>query len=114
MSEADTKYNIRVYQGATYSQTFQFLDGNGNPLDLTNYTPNAELRVAYTDTTASAAFTSSVIAPPTSGSIALSLHPSSSACLTQRAYVYDLTLTFASTVIRPLEGKVVVSPSVTR
>lgn len=36
-------YNITIQQGATFNQSFQFKDGNGDPLDMTDYIIMAEV-----------------------------------------------------------------------
>lgn len=36
-------YDITIQQGATFSQSFQFKDANGDPLDMTGYSITAEV-----------------------------------------------------------------------
>jgi hypothetical protein len=108
------KYNLSIDAGTTYAQQFRVTSGTGDPLDLTGYTLSSELRVAYSDATASAVFDASILSPATSGSFQLELSPSSSLALSEKCYVYDVTLTTGSAVIRPIEGKAVIHPAVTR
>jgi hypothetical protein len=89
------------------------LDAFGNPLDLTGYSVASDLKVAYADTASAASFVATIVDPPTSGSITLGLSPDATALL-QGAYFYDVRLTIGSDVIRPIEGKAVISPEVTQ
>lgn len=36
-------YDITIQQGATFNQSFQFKDANGDPLNMTGYTITAEV-----------------------------------------------------------------------
>ena len=106
------KYNLAFEQGATFTRVFQLLDGFGVPLDLTGYTIDAHIRIAYNDPTASAQFTTVKLADP--GTFSLNLPSTTTATLGSVAYLYDVRLTSGSTVIYPMEGKVTVSRQVTK
>jgi hypothetical protein len=84
------KYNLNdqdaIDAGATYVKQITLLGQNG-PFDLTGYSVASQLKVGYTDVTASADFTCSVASPPTSGTFQLELHASSSAQLTGKCYL---------------------------
>ena len=41
------KYNICIDANATWIRQFTWLDAFNNPIDLTNYTVNSQIRVIY-------------------------------------------------------------------
>lgn len=109
------KYNLAAHRGESFQRQWQFLDAEGQPLDFTNCTVSSALRYAYTDVSASAAFTVTVSNPPTSGTILQALDAPGTLALVSSSYFYDIRLTFNDgTVSYPIEGKFVVSPSATR
>lgn len=108
------KYNLSLQTAETFTQQFKILAGNGASFDLTQYTASSYIKADYASTTASAVFTCSITSP-TEGLLDIGLHASSSALLTGSCYYYDIRLTKNDgTVLYPLEGKVVVSNSVTK
>lgn len=114
-SDMAEKYNLSIDQGSTFLQTFSIVhQTTGNPFDFTGYTIASHIRALPTDTLPAAIFTASIDSPPTSGSFTLQLSPSGSMALTGSCYVYDVELTSGPTVTRMVEGKVTISPEVTR
>ena len=63
-----TKANISIDQGTTFTTEILLTDDNGDPLDLSAYTANAQIRKTYTSLT-SVPFSTNLI----SGQITLSL-----------------------------------------
>ena len=105
--------NLVIDQGASYSTVIELEDDNGNPLILTGYTGNSEIRHHYSSTNASASFTVNVIA--NTGQVTLGLTANATANLYGPArYVYDVFLTDPDGIVtRVVEGQITVTPSVT-
>jgi hypothetical protein len=106
-----TKANISIDQGTDFRTTIDLTDEAGNDLDLTVYTPSAQLRRWYSSTTA-VDFGAQI----NNGEIVLTMNSVTTANLTQSRYVYDVILTnnSSNTVTRVVEGIVTVNPRVTR
>ena len=107
------KYNLALNRGETLQKSLLYSDATGIPVDLTSWTVESQIRANYTDTTASAAFTCSV-PTPNSGEILIELPASGSLPLTGSCYLYDVRIRSGSFTRYILEGKLHVSPSVTR
>jgi hypothetical protein len=107
------KANIVIDQGATFNTELNLTDNNGNPLDLTGYTAEGQIRKWYTSSNATS-FTVS-IPSPTTGTIYLSLTANQTGNLWYGRYVYDIiTVDSANTVTRVVEGIATVTPEVTQ
>lgn len=108
------RYNLTIQAGESFTKEFKLLEYNNNPFNLTNYSIASYIKATATDTTPVTQFTGSSPSP-TEGIISLTLPPSASALLTGSCYYYDIRITSGSnTVLYPLEGKVLVSPSITK
>lgn len=107
------KYNLALNRGETFVAEFQYRDSTGTPVNLDGYTIDSQLRLNYTDVSASAEF-SVTKTEPENGKFTLTLFPTASLSLTGSCYLYDVRLTSGSLVTYLIEGKVNVSPSVTR
>lgn len=107
------KYNLSIDRYGSFTQPFQYLTSDGSPFNLNGYSIRSMIRPDYLSPSASAEFTCSIIAA-TSGSFTLNLHPSSSAALTGSCYYYDVRMSSGSAVLYAIEGKVTVSPAITR
>ena len=102
------KANITMDQGTTFSTQITLTDANNNPLNLTGYTGESQMRKWYTSNTA----TNFNIALA-NGVIILSMDANTTASITDGRYVYDVKLTDASgNVTRIVEGQVTVTPEV--
>ena len=90
------------------------------PQNLTNYSAAAKLKRNYnSDSADTTNFAAAITTPPTDGILTLSLTNAQTDALKVGNYVYDAEISFVdsngSTVVeRILEGKMRVSPSVTR
>jgi len=105
-----TKANLNIDQGSTFSTVISLTDDSGNPLDLTAYTAQAEMRTSYASIN-SISFSTNLY----NGTITLSLNAATTSTLTRSRYVYDVFLTDNSnTITRVLEGVAYVDPAVTR
>lgn len=107
-----TKANLVIDQGSTFSSDLNLTDENGDPLTLTGYTANSQIRKWYSSTNAAATFTTSI--NTTSAVITLSLTASETSNLVAGRYVYDVEISSGSEVSRIVEGIVTVTPQVTR
>jgi len=107
------KYNLSIQSGETYSKQFKLVGANGVPFDLTDYTLSSVIKDDYANVSASAIFSVPVL-DAANGIFNLLLAPVSSSLLTGSCYYYDIKLQKDDIVLYPLEGKVTVSPSVTR
>jgi len=107
-----TKANLVIDQGTTYSTDINLTDENGDPLNLSGYSANSQIRKHYTSSN-SIVFSTTINA--TSGVITLSLNANQTANIVSGRYVYDIELTDASNSIsRIVEGIVTITPQVTR
>jgi hypothetical protein len=109
------KLNLLVEQGATFSKRLVWRDKNKRPVNLTGYTAKMQVRataasaeVIYELSTANGCITLS-----SGGVVQLDIESSDTSTL--RAGVYDLELSApGGQVYRLIEGKLTVSPEVTR
>ena len=107
-----TKANLVIDQGSTYSTDLTLTDENGDPLNLSGYAANSQIRKWYSSTNASATFTTTINA--NSGVITLGLTANQTSNLVAGRYVYDVEINDGGEVSRIVEGIVTVTPQVTR
>jgi len=108
--------NIVINSGANFVQSFNLEnDATDSPLDLTTYQVGAQFR-KWSGSSTSVSFATTVISPPSSGVVVLSLSPENTTSLKPGRYVYDILLTDNYTGIktRIIEGMVLVREGVTR
>jgi hypothetical protein len=105
--------NLYIDQGTTFSVNIQVFDNVGDPLNITTYEPNSQIRKSYNSSNAAATFTSSIF-DAANGIVNLSLTASETGNLKYGRYVYDLELTSEDLVVRASEGIVTVYPQVTK
>jgi hypothetical protein len=122
------RYSFTIEQGSTLNLELQYKDANGNPIDLTNYSGQMQIRPSISSPTVYITLSSSLQAdgtglnfsgsngttPPTSGSIGVYISAASSSMLNFDTGVYDLEIASGSFVSRILEGQVKLSLNVTR
>lgn len=107
-----TKANLVIDQGSTYSVSLDLSDENGDPLELTGFTANSQIRKWYTSLNAAAIFTTSINVA--SGELTLSLTSDQTSNLIAGRYVYDVELNQNGVISRIVEGIVTVTPQVTK
>ena len=114
MSAATT--NLIIDQGATWNITFTYKNTDGNPINLTGYTAALQLRTSYDAASASLSLTSGsgIVLGGTAGTIAVTATATETGGLTAGEYVYDLEITSSSVVTRLVQGRITVTPQVTR
>ena len=86
--------NLYIDAGADYSIIVTANQGNGDPLDLTNYIVKSQIRKSYASSTAYD-FTAAIYAA-TSGKIRLSLTSTQTSAIKPGRYLYDVRLTSSS------------------
>jgi hypothetical protein len=106
-------YTMNIDAGATFTRQFEYLNDDGTPFDLTDYTALFQARLKPN--------TALVLeAEPTidteTGTVSLTLTAEETATLTAEQYVYAIELihTTNEPVIRLVGGTILVSPEVVR
>jgi len=104
--------NLVIDQGATFSANIQYLDNSKNPISLSGYDINSQMRRSYYSANA-VSFTANITNAST-GNINIALDSTQTANLIAGRYVYDVEANIGSTVLRIVEGIITVTPGVTR
>lgn len=108
------KHNLVCEQGTTFTFSFTVKTGD-TPWNLTGYSATMTVKpfLGSTTTTISATNANAKIAlGGTAGTVVVTLNSATTAALTPAKYVYDFVLNSGSVVTRLLEGKFVVTESV--
>ena len=110
--------DIEIDQGTSAKWQILCLGPDGEVRDLSNYRARGSIKRSYeASDSESLNFLVNIEAPPTSGTINFSLNAQQTSQLTRRRYVYDIEMELAqdsdTTVERVLEGKAIISRSVT-
>ena len=113
------KYDLRIEQGATYQLRLVWKDSDGQPLDLSPMSARMQIRSTHKAATPIVSLTSSpgggITLNGASGEIDIALSAEQTAGIAQSSGVYDLELVGSDGfVTRLIEGRVTVSPEVTR
>lgn len=112
-------YNFIVYQGTDYAQQLIWRDNGVTPVNLTGFTARMQIRKRVSSETPFIELTTEnggITLGGALGTIDLHMTPAQTAALSWRGEaVYDLELVPANgAVTRLMEGKVILSPEVTR
>ncbi len=116
MTFSPGSYDIKIYQGATFSQTFTWKDETDTPINLTGYSARMQIRASVDSSSTLVSLTSGsgITLGGAAGTIAVLISATDTASLSQNG-VYDLELVSGSGVVtRLLQGNVIVSKEVTR
>jgi hypothetical protein len=111
------KRDFTVPQGATYPIKMRWLDSNNNPIDLTGADIKAQLRKEFDSPQASIECTLvNGKATLESGTwyFGFILTSTDTAAIEATSYYYDLVVTRAGDVTRAMEGKISITPRVTK
>ncbi|WP_438964812.1 hypothetical protein [Winogradskyella sp.] len=108
-----------IDQGADVAIELNLVDKNDAVKDISNHTITAKLKKNYNSTDSDTTNFTAIISNPTSGIATLSLTNTQTDALKTGRYVYDVELSFvdsagATIVERILEGRMQISPSVTK
>ena len=109
------KHNLVCEEGATFTFNFTIKTGD-TAWNLTNYDATMTIRpfIGSAETTLLATNDNGkIVLGGTAGTVAVTFNAATTAALTAGKYVYDLVLDSGTVVTRLLEGKFVVTPSVT-
>ena len=105
--------NIYIDQGTDFTVQVDCTDTAGDVLNLTGYTPTAQIRKTYGSSNATATFTCSHTG--VGGVVNMSFTDVQTTAIESGRYVYDLMVTDGSGVkSRIVEGQAIVTPGVTR
>jgi len=108
------KYNLVCEQGATF--TFNFtIKTSDTAWNLTGYTATMTVRPFIGSTTTTVSATNGngkIVLGGSAGTVAVTLSAATTTAIAPGQYVYDLVLNSGSVVTRLLEGKFVVTASV--
>ena len=116
--ENAARNDITVDKGSTYQETYTIKDEAGDPVDLSSYTGEMDIRISsfssdtlyQIDTT-----TGNMILGGAAGTIAITMPESVTSTWTATTYTYDLKLTNGSGVSEfILYGNLLVNQTVTR
>jgi len=106
-------YNFTVEQGATFTRVLT-LQENASVMDLTGYSVASQLRSTHDSNTVVGTFSCS-LTDASNGQITMSMTASATGAIEEGMYVYDTEITSsAGAVTRILQGKVTLTPQVTR
>jgi hypothetical protein len=122
------RYNINIWQGATFGLTITVKDAAGNVSNLTNYTARMQIREAYDSASATESLTTAngeITITGAEGNVAIELAATRTANIfvdltgpgrpPKKTYVYDLELIDTSNVVsKLLYGDALVYAEVTR
>ena len=110
------KHNLVCEEGATF--TFNFtIKTSDTAWNLTGYTATMTVRPFIGSSTTTVLATNSngkIVLGGVLGTVAVTIDATTTAALTPGKYVYDLVLNSGTVITRLLEGKFVVTPSVTQ
>ena len=107
-----TIQNLTIDQDADFTQTLTVKDSTGTVVDISGQTITSKLRKTHLSSTATA-FTTAIVSG-TDGTCSITLTDTVTSGLTEGRYVWDLTTTSGGLITRRIEGRVTVTPSVTR
>jgi hypothetical protein len=110
-------HNFVIDQGADWYVTFVYKDSAGTAIDITGYTAALQIRDTYADSTTDLALTSTsgITITGATGTLAVHATATQTTAIAAGQYVYDLEITSAGGIVtRLVQGKITVSPQVTR
>ena len=108
-----------IDQGSDVAIEIHCVDGQGAAKNLSNYSPSAKMKKTYTSSDSDTTSFTAIVSDTTAGIITLSLTNTQTDALAKGRYVYDVELSFldsaSNTIVeRILEGRIQVTPSVTK
>ena len=112
-------YNTVIEKGATFELTVTYNDASGTAVDLTSWTVRMQVRETpgsgTTILTSSGGSPTIVLTKNSSGVISATVSATNTAALTPATAFYDIEAQNASGVVRRvLQGRIIISPEVTR
>jgi hypothetical protein len=106
-------HNFTLEQGTTFSKTIT-VKQDGSALNLSGYTVRSQMRSTHDSSSVALSFTASV-SDASNGKITISANDTQTSAVEEGIYVYDLEMeSTLGVVTRLIQGKVTVTPEVTR
>lgn len=110
---AATTVNLIINQKASFEVTFNVLNSNSAPLNLTGYTAAAKFKPDITSPDNAAVAFTTAFANAANGSVTISLNSEQTAAMQIGKYVYDVAIIDVSQFkTRIVEGRITVSGGV--
>lgn len=123
---SSAKFDIDIDQGSDFTMTITIKDAQGNPIDITGHNFTGQIRKTIASSIVEASF-SFALKPQTgatlgqvditlAGSVSsgITLKPQNTTVRKPEAFAYDIESDLGGVVTRWMEGKVNISPEVTR
>jgi hypothetical protein len=109
-------HDLIIDQGATWKVNLLYKDPAGDPINLTGYTAQLQLRTSYDAASASLSLANGtgITITANTGNIAILATATQTNSLVAGDYVYDLEITLSGEVTRLIQGRAIVRPQVTR
>lgn len=111
-------YNTIVDQGADWYVNFQYLDSNNDPIDLTDYTAELQLRSLPTTLIPALTLTTGdgITIDPLTATLEVHATADQTRSISAGFYYYDLEITapVSGIITRLVQGKIELNPEVTR
>ena len=111
---------FNIDQGTDVAINIHVTDKNGAAKDLANYSVAAKMKKSYSsDSDSTFSFTGNIDTPTTKGIAIISMTNTQTDAIPSGRYLYDVELSFTDssnnvTIERILEGRINVTPSVTK
>ena len=107
-------YNFTIEQGANFTRVLS-LKENDSVMNLTGYSVASQMRASHDSSTVVGTFTGNVTSG-SGGQITLLMSNTTTGGIEEGIYVYDVEITNGSSgaITRILQGRVTVTPQVTR
>ena len=106
--------NLVINSGSDFTQSFTLEGTNNSPLNLTEYEVDAQMR-KWSGSSSAINFSTSIIAPSTSGKISIGLTSGQTVDLKSGRYVYDILIIDPDGIKnRVIEGMALVREGVTK
>lgn len=109
------EYDITITQGITYTKSFTYRDSNGDPIDLTPYTAQMQIRCSIGSTTLVQELTTEnggITLGGALGTVALLISATDTAAMDINQGVYRLNLINGAVTEEFLKGAVIFNKSV--
>jgi hypothetical protein len=113
------KEKLTIEQGATFDESWDWLDEEGNPVDLTGWTGKMDIRENIAAETPYMTLTTEngrIVLGEVAGRVRLLIEASATAAIAWPKAIFDLHLIDASGdyIVRFMKGSVIIDPGVTR
>jgi hypothetical protein len=111
------RYDLLIEQGATFYLPIDYSDSTGAPIDLTLFTARLQARRTPTAEEIIVEMTTEndrITLGGTDGVVTLHMTAAETAVLQPGEYLYDLELASGESVDRMIEGRLTISPEITR